>query len=105
MAIRQRIWQIYTRPSIVLQFKDPKIPDTTIVLTDKTEIHMTNPLTDRKEKIDIPEDSNGAWVKVFESNSYEQIRKKIKQILPSCPLNAIKILKQVYADTEVIPQY
>lgn len=105
MAIRQRIWQVYTRPSIILQFKDPKIPNTTIVLSQKTEIHMTNPLTDSKQKIDIPEDSNGAWVKVFESNSYEQVRKNIKQILPSCPLSSIKILEKVPTDTEVIPQY
>lgn len=105
MAIRQRIWQIYTRPSIILQFKNTKIPDLTVVLTNKTEIRMENPLTNQKQPIDIPENSNGAWVRVFESNSYEQIRKEVKKMLPSCPLSAIKILEKVSTDTEVIPQH
>lgn len=104
MAIRQRIWQIYTRPSIILKNKDPKIPDVTLVLSEKTTPYMNNIVTNKKEKIKMPEDSDGIWVKVFESNSYDLIRSRINQLLPSCPKSAIKLTERVVTDVEVIPQ-
>lgn len=104
MAIRQKTFQIYTRPSIIIADPDPKKPDTVIILSQKTDLYMTNPTTNKEEKVIIPEDSGGTWVKVFESTSYELIRSRVKQLLPSCPANAIKVVKQIPTDIDVIPQ-
>lgn len=104
MAIRQRIWQIYTRPSIILENSNENFPDTTIVLSEKTIPYMSNIITKKKEKIKVPENSNGIWIKVFESNSYDLICSRINQLLPSCPRSSIKIMEAINTDFEVIPQ-
>lgn len=105
MAIRQRTFQIYTRPSIIVKPKNIKEPPITVMLTNSTPLYMTNPLTNKLEEVKQQgESSEGFWIKVFETTSYEVIRSRLKQLLPTVPMDKIKLTEKIYIDTDIIPE-
>lgn len=105
MAIRQRTFQIYTRPSIIIKPQNIKEPPITVMLGNNTSLYMTNPLTNKQEVVKPPEDNDeGFWIKVFETTSYEIIRSRLKQLLPTVPMDKIKLTEKIYIDTDIIPE-
>lgn len=105
MAMRQRVFQIYTRPSIVVKPPNIKEPPITVILGNKTTLYMTNPINNIQQPVPKPENSDeGFWIKVFETTSYEVVRSRLKQLLPTVPMDKIKLAEKVFIDTDIVPE-
>ena len=107
MAIRQRKYNLWTRPFIKARIGDTEVK---IFADNKTPIYVTNPSPPDKAQgcTNLPlnkmGEDNEYWMLYFSSNSYEQIHAKYTELLEEIGDDQIRMTSTAPFDIITTPR-
>lgn len=108
MALKQRIFCIFTRPFV-------DVSTVKIYLNNKTELFMTDPLmrpssgssfVDPHKKIVTFDNENGGggWILEYQTNSWEDCRTKVKELIKKVGEDQLLVTELIENDFMVVPE-